>query len=189
MFSLLVFFAVALASPAADALGPEVDKLLAQRQYDQAAERCVLVLRDQEKALGPTHPAVGRTLLILARVHRARGKPEVAKGMEARAREIAAAVKANPALDTPIPPDESTVDVAGIAPMVARAAQLREEGNLPAAQALLEKALQRQQDSIGPRHPQVINTLNWMAVVLEEQGKADLAEAFRRRAATITPAK
>ena len=187
MMSLIVWISLALASPH-DALGPEVDKLLALGQVDLAAERCVLALRDQERVLGPMHPEVGRTLQIMARVQRARGKPEVAERMEARAREIAEAVREDPSLDKPVPPADSNQDLAGVAPMVARAAQLREEGNLPAAQALLERALQQQQDSIGPRHPQVVNTLKWLAIVLEEQGKSDLAEAFRRRAAAV-PAK
>jgi tetratricopeptide (TPR) repeat protein len=182
---LLLWIAVALGAPAGAGLSAEVDQLLASGQLDRAAERCVLVLRDQEKALGSKHPAVGQTLLLLARVQRARGKPTVAEGMEARARAISEAVRANPALDTPVPVDPKSQDLAGITPMVSRAAQLREEGNLPAAQALLEKALQQQQNSIGPRHPQVVNTLNWLAVVLDEQGKADLANAFRKRAAAI----
>jgi len=185
----LLFSLLAHAVPITSAnLGPEVDKLIAQNRTDLAAEQCVLILRDQEKTLGPNHPAVAKTLLIMARVQRARGKPEVAEGMEARARKIAEAVRANPALDTPIPEEKTqSKDIAGITDLVTRAAQLREEGNLPAAQALLEKALQQQQNSIGPRHPQVINTLNWLAVVLDEQGKTEMAEAFRKRAAAIKP--
>jgi hypothetical protein len=188
MTMLLFFVAVVFGGPAGASLGAEVDELLASGQLDHAAERCVLVLRDQEKALGPQHPAVGQTLLLLARVQRARGKPAVAEGMEARAAAIAEAVRADPSLDTPIPSDPKSQDLAGITPMISRAAQLREEGNLPAAQALLEKALQQQQNSIGPRHPQVVNTLNWLAVVLDEQGKADLANAFRKRAEAIQSA-
>ncbi len=184
---ILVAWLAHAAPTSGDTLGPEVERLLVEGRTDLAAERCVLVLRDQEKKLGANHPAVARTLLILARVQRARGKPEVAEGMEARARKIAEAVRENPALDTPIPKDTKSDDLAGIAELVTRAAQLREEKNLPAAQALLEKALQQQQNTIGPRHPQVINTLNWLAVVLEEQGKTEMAEAFRKRAAAIKP--
>ena len=184
---LLLLAALAQAAPiTASNLGPEVDKLLAQGRTDLAAEQCVLILRDQEKKLGANHPAVAKTLLVMARVQRARGKPQVAEGMEARALQIGSAVRENTALDTPVPEaKEEAGDLAGIGDLVSRAAQLREEGNLPAAQALLEKALQQQQSSIGPRHPQVINTLNWLAVVLDEQDKTEMAEAFRKRAAAI----
>jgi tetratricopeptide (TPR) repeat protein len=60
-----------------------------------------------------------------------------------------------------------------------------EAGNYTAAENLLRKAARLQEASLGPRHPDLANTLNNLAIVCERTQKPDEAEQYFRRAVSI----
>jgi tetratricopeptide (TPR) repeat protein len=60
-----------------------------------------------------------------------------------------------------------------------------EAGNYTAAENLLRKAARLQEASLGPRHPDLANTLNNLAIVCERTQKPDEAEQYVRRAVSI----
>ena len=60
-----------------------------------------------------------------------------------------------------------------------------EAGNYASAEDLLREAARLQEASLGPRHPDLANTLNNIGVVCEVTGKPDEAEQYFRRAVSI----
>ena len=60
-----------------------------------------------------------------------------------------------------------------------------EAGNYASAEALLREAAHLQEASLGPRHPDLANTLNNIGIVCEITGKPDDAEQYFRRAVSI----
>jgi Protein of unknown function (DUF2914)/Tetratricopeptide repeat len=69
---------------------------------------------------------------------------------------------------------------------VIQAAQKAAEArNYVAAENLLREAARLQEASLGPRHPDLANTLNNLGIVCEMTGKPDEAEQYFRRAVSI----
>jgi Protein of unknown function (DUF2914)/Tetratricopeptide repeat len=60
-----------------------------------------------------------------------------------------------------------------------------EAGNHASAEHLLRDAARLQEASLGPRHPDLANTLNNLGIVCEITGKPDDAEQYFRRAVSI----
>jgi hypothetical protein len=60
-----------------------------------------------------------------------------------------------------------------------------EAGNYVSAESLLREAARLQEASLGPRHPDLANTLNNLGIVCEITGKPDDAEQYFRRAVSI----
>ena len=60
-----------------------------------------------------------------------------------------------------------------------------EAGNYASAEDLLREAARLQEASLGPRHPDLANTLNNIGIVCEVTGKPDEAEQYFRRAVSI----
>jgi len=58
-------------------------------------------------------------------------------------------------------------------------------GDFASADELLRSAARAQEQELGPLHPDLANTLNNLAVVVEKTGSSSEAEALYRRAATI----
>ena len=61
-------------------------------------------------------------------------------------------------------------------------------GDFASADELLRDAARIQEEELGPLHPDLANTLNNLAVVVERTGSSSEAEALYRRAATIAAA-
>jgi tetratricopeptide repeat protein/DUF2914 family protein len=69
---------------------------------------------------------------------------------------------------------------------ILQAAELAAEaGNYTAAEHLLREAARQQEASLGPRHPELANTLNNLGIVCELTDKPDEAEQYFRRAVSI----
>ena len=66
--------------------------------------------------------------------------------------------------------------------MIAAAEEAAAAGNYPSAESLLREAARLQENSLGPLHPDLANTLNNLGVVCEITGKTVDAEQFFRRA-------
>src|SRR5512134_3650687 len=60
-----------------------------------------------------------------------------------------------------------------------------EAGNYVSAENLLREAARLQEASLGPRHPDLANTLNNLGIVCEMTGKPADAEQYFRRAVSI----
>lgn len=69
-----------------------------------------------------------------------------------------------------------------------RAERAAETGDLATAEELLTGAARRQEEELGPLHPDLANTLNNLAIVAERTGRPTEAEAFYRRAVAIASA-
>jgi len=79
------------------------------------------------------------------------------------------------------------VDALELRSIVAAAEQAAAAGDYAAAEQFLRQAARLQEAQLGPRHPDLANTLNNLGVVCEIAGKAAEAEACYRRAyATAT---
>ena len=61
-------------------------------------------------------------------------------------------------------------------------------GDFASADELLRDAARAQEEELGPLHPDLANTLNNLAVVVEKTGRSSEAEALYRRAAAIAAA-
>ena len=72
--------------------------------------------------------------------------------------------------------------------MLDRAERAAEAGDLASADDLLRSAARRQEEELGPLHPDLANTFNNLAIVAERTGHPDEAEAFYRRAVAIASA-
>jgi hypothetical protein len=59
------------------------------------------------------------------------------------------------------------------------------DGDFPSADALLRDAARIQEAELGPFHPDLVNTLNNLAILAEKRGRPGEAETFYRRAAAI----
>ena len=59
------------------------------------------------------------------------------------------------------------------------------DGDLASADQLLRDAARIQEAELGPRHPDLANTLNNLAIVAEKAGRTSDAETFYRRAAAM----
>jgi hypothetical protein len=69
--------------------------------------------------------------------------------------------------------------------IIQAAEKAAEAGNFASAEHLLREAARLQEASLGPRHPDLANTLNNLGIVCEMTGKADDAEQYFRRAVSI----
>ena len=70
-------------------------------------------------------------------------------------------------------------------PVIQAAEKAAEAGNYASAERLLRDAARLQEASLGPRHPDLANTLNNLGIVCEMTGKPDDAEQYFRRAVSI----
>jgi Tetratricopeptide repeat/Protein of unknown function (DUF2914) len=70
-------------------------------------------------------------------------------------------------------------------PVITAAEKAAEAGNYTSAEKLLREAARLQEASLGPRHPDLANTLNNLGIVCEITGKPDDAEQYFRRAVSI----
>ena len=70
-------------------------------------------------------------------------------------------------------------------PVIQAAEKAAEAGNYASAEKLLREAARLQEASLGPRHPDLANTLNNLGIVCEVTGKPDDAEQYFRRAVSI----
>jgi hypothetical protein len=61
-------------------------------------------------------------------------------------------------------------------------------GDLASAEELLRKAARLQESQLGPLHPDLANTLNNLAIVMEKTERLSEAEAFYRRGSAIASA-
>jgi hypothetical protein len=69
--------------------------------------------------------------------------------------------------------------------VIQAAERAAEAGDYASAENLLRDAARLQEASLGPRHPDLANTLNNLGVVCEITGKSDDAEQYFRRAVSI----
>jgi hypothetical protein len=69
--------------------------------------------------------------------------------------------------------------------IIQAAERAAEGGNFAAAEHLLREAARLQETELGPRHPDLANTLNNLGIVCEMTGKPDEAEQYFRRAVSI----
>jgi hypothetical protein len=69
--------------------------------------------------------------------------------------------------------------------IIQAAERAAEGGNFAAAEHLLREAARLQEAELGPRHPDLANTLNNLGIVCEMTGKPDEAEQYFRRAVSI----
>ena len=69
--------------------------------------------------------------------------------------------------------------------VIQAAEKAAEAGNYVSAENLLREAARLQEASLGPRHPDLANTLNNLGIVCEITGKPDDAEQYFRRAVSI----
>jgi Protein of unknown function (DUF2914)/Tetratricopeptide repeat len=72
--------------------------------------------------------------------------------------------------------------------MLDRAERAAAAGDFVSAYELLQRAVRRQEEDLGPLHPDLANTLNNLAVVAERTGRVSEAEPLYRRAAAIAEA-
>jgi DUF2914 family protein/tetratricopeptide repeat protein len=70
-------------------------------------------------------------------------------------------------------------------PLLQAAEKAAEAGNYLSAGNLLRDAARLQEANLGPRHPDLANTLNNLGIVCEMTGKLDDAEQYFRRAVSI----
>ena len=70
-------------------------------------------------------------------------------------------------------------------PVIQAAERAAEAGNYASAEKLLREAARLQEASLGPRHPDLANTLNNLGIVCEITDKPDDAEQYFRRAVSI----
>jgi len=70
-------------------------------------------------------------------------------------------------------------------PIIAAAERAAESGNFDTAERLLREAARLQEADLGPRHPDLANTLNNLGIVCEKTGKLADAEQYYRRAVSI----
>ena len=70
-------------------------------------------------------------------------------------------------------------------PVLQAAEKAAEAGNYASAEKLLREGARLQETSLGPRHPDLANTLNNLGIVCEMTGKPDDAEQYFRRAVSI----
>ena len=73
-------------------------------------------------------------------------------------------------------------------PILDAAEQAAVVGDIDAAEQLLRQAVHLQETHLGPRHPDLANTLNNLGVVCEKTGRLDEAESCYRRAYEIAAA-
>ncbi len=69
--------------------------------------------------------------------------------------------------------------------IIQAAERAAEGGNFAAAENLLREAARLQEAELGPRHPDLANTLNNLGIVCEMTSKPDEAEQYFRRAVSI----
>jgi hypothetical protein len=69
--------------------------------------------------------------------------------------------------------------------IIQAAEKAAEAGNFASAENLLREAARLQEVDLGPRHPDLANTLNNLGIVCEMTGKPDEAEQYFRRAVSI----
>ena len=69
--------------------------------------------------------------------------------------------------------------------IIQAAERAAEAGSYTSAEKLLRDAARLQEASLGPRHPDLANTLNNLGIVCEMTGKPDDAEQYFRRAVSI----
>jgi hypothetical protein len=69
--------------------------------------------------------------------------------------------------------------------IIKAAEKAAEAGNFAKAENLLREAARLQEVDLGPRHPDLANTLNNLGIVCEMTGKPDEAEQYFRRAVSI----
>ncbi len=70
-------------------------------------------------------------------------------------------------------------------PIIQAAEKAAGAGNYASAEKLLRDAARQQEANLGPRHPDLANTLNNLGIVCERTGKPDDAEQYFRRAVSI----
>ena len=71
------------------------------------------------------------------------------------------------------------------ASLINAAEKAAEAGNFASAENLLREAARLQEANLGPRHPDLANTLNNLGIVCEITGKPDDAEQYFRRAVSV----
>ena len=135
-----------------------------------------------EKTLGPDHPSVARDLNNLAALLQAKGDNAAADPLYRRALAIDENVFA---ADDPNAADlnhhlaEVAIDLNNLAML------LRAEGKLSDAEPLLRRALDIDENILGPQDPNVAAASLNLAGLLQDQGEFDDAEALYRRALAI----
>src|SRR5262245_5385541 len=72
-----------------------------------------------------------------------------------------------------------------LGPLLTAAEQAAASGDYAAAETMLREAAAMQEASLGPRHPDLANTLNNLGIVSEIVGKPEDAEQFFRHACAI----
>ena len=70
-------------------------------------------------------------------------------------------------------------------PLIHAAEKAAEAGNHASAEDLLREAARLQEANLGPRHPDLANTLNNLGIICEVTGKPEDAEQYFRRAVSI----
>jgi serine/threonine-protein kinase len=144
---------------AADPYAAEGDRADTLRVADLLARGSTLVRRE----LGGQPEVQARLLLVLGRVHQARGRFELAQPL------LAEALRLRDSLHDAPHPDlaESQNRLATV---------LRDRGELDAAEPLLRLALASRERWYGRRHAAVAETLNDLAILLRLRGRYDDAE-------------
>lgn len=141
---------------------------LSEQQYAQAEQHFRQLLELYQSRLGQNHPLTTDAMNNLGVALLRQGNVAAA---EPFFDQVLAAQKANASGTT-----------AQAITMNNLAVVYREQGRLDEAEAMQRRALQSQQDALGPHHPSIANTLKNLALVLERRGQPDAARDAAQRA-------
>ena len=141
-------------------------------RYDEAEPLYRRALAIGEKALGPNHPDVAKSLNNLALLLQAQGNYRDAEPLYRRALAID-----EKALDPNHPNVASHLNNLALL--------LKAQGNYRDAEPLYRRAIAIGEKTLGPNHPNVAKSLNNLAFLLKKQGNYRDAEPLFRRALAI----
>jgi tetratricopeptide (TPR) repeat protein/predicted Ser/Thr protein kinase len=146
--------------------------LEAQGDYRAAAQRQRVAIEIQERALGPSHPAVAQSLSELGGILRRLGDDDAALAAHDRALAIR-----EESFGPRHPVVAQSLNNLGLV--------LKGQGRFEEADAYYRRALSIREDALGRDHPAVATSLNNRAAVLAAWGRYDEALAEHRRALAI----
>ncbi len=141
-------------------------------RFDDAARLYRRALEGFERTFGPGSERVANQLLNLGSLEIRRGRPEAALPLLERAGEVYLATIGR---EHPV----------AAYPIASAADALRDLGRHEEAERRYREALAIQEALLRPGHPDLVETLEGYAVMLERDGRAAEAAAVRKRAAGI----
>jgi len=160
-----------LAVPVAD-LNKLAGLYLAEGKYAQAELVYKRALAIEEKALGPDHPDLAKSLHNLALLYATQGQYAQAEPLYKRALAI---------MEKALDPDDPSVAKS----LNNLAALYATQGQYAQAELLFKRALAIREKALGPDDPSVAKSLENMAALYREISRVKEAEDLEKRAAAI----